>query len=188
VTEPTILLADQLLLCLSQAVTGSPNPPQDLCLRVGSQIAHDMSQWEDLCCRGLGYVSLGDTFPTSNFPEQDIIRQAQTPCAPVAWVQSFKLGIIRCVPVTSDVGDASFPPPTCAQWTAAAYQNMYDSASLRRAVCCFRNWLRAQTGFFLDMSMVIERQVQVDPNGGCVERFVTLSVEFPNCDCASVSG
>ncbi len=182
-TEPTIILADQLLLCLSQAVTGGPNPPQELCLRVGSQIAHDMSQWEDLCCHGLGYVSLGDTFPTGNFPEQDIVRQANAVCAPPSWAQAFKIGIIRCVPVTSDAGDSTFPPPTCAQWTAAAYHNMYDTAALRRTVCCFRNWLQVQTGFFMGMSVVIERQIQVDPNGGCVERYVTVTVQFPLCEC-----
>lgn len=183
-TEPTITLADQLLSCLSQAVTGSPNPPGSVCLRVGSQVAHDLSQWEDLCCEGLGYVSLGDTYPSSDsFPEQDIIRQANTTCAPPSWAQAFKVGIIRCVPVTTPSG-AGFAPPTCAQWTAAAYQNMYDSASLRRTVCCFREWLRNQTGFFLGMSLVIERQIQVDPNGGCVERYVTITVQFPNCDCA----
>lgn len=183
-TEPTIILADQLLQCLGQAVTGGPNPPQVLCLRVGSQIAHDLSQWEDQCCPGLGYVSLGDTYPSSDaFPEQDIIRQANSSCAPPSWAQAFKVGIVRCVPVTADVNDPSFPPPTCAQWTAAAYQNMYDSAALRRTLCCFRTWLRAQEGFFLGMSLVIERQIQVDPNGGCVERYVTITVQFPNCDC-----
>jgi hypothetical protein len=182
-TEPTIELSSQLLACLAVAVSGSPGVPQQICLRVGSEVAHDMGQFEDLCCRGLAYVSMGDTFPSSDsFPEQDIVRQANTVCAPPSWAQQFKLGIVRCVPVAAS-DDTLFEPPTCTQWTAAAIQNMYDSASLRRAVCCFRNWLRAQTGFFLGMSLVIDRQIQVNPNGGCVERYVTVTVQFPNCDC-----
>lgn len=177
--EPTIELANQLLSCLSIAASGSPNPPGEFCLRVGSLVPHELSQWEDLCCNGLGYVSLGDTFPSSDsFPEQDIIRQANTVCAPPSWAQSFRMGLVRCIPA-----DPRYPP-NCTEWTAAAYQNMYDSATLRRAVCCFRNWFRAQNGFFLGMSLVIERQVQVDPNGGCVERYVSLTAQFPNCDCS----
>jgi hypothetical protein len=33
------------------------------------------------------------------------------------------------------------------------------------------------------MSIVIDRQIQGNPSGGCVERFMTLTVQFPNCDC-----
>lgn len=182
-TEPTVTLASQLLTCLGQAVSGNPGAPGNVCLRVGSEVAHDLGQFEDLCCEGLAYVSLGDTYPSSDsFPEQDIIRQANTVCAPSSWAQQFRMGIVRCVPVAAEI-NGMFEPPTCTQWTAAAIQNMYDSASLRKAACCFRSWLRAQSGFFLGMSIVIERQIQVNPNGGCVERYVTLTVQFPNCDC-----
>lgn len=180
--EPTLTLANQLLSCLAVAVSGNPGPPSSVCLRVGNLIAHDMSQLQDQCCDGLAYVALGDTYPSADsFPQQDIIRQANTVCAPPSWAQVFRIGIVRCIPTGNP---PNFDPPTCAQWTAAAYQNMYDSASLRQAVCCFREWLRAQDGFFLGMSLVIDRQIQVDPNGGCVERYATVTVQFPNCDCA----
>jgi hypothetical protein len=182
--EPTLILATQLLSCLSQAVTGFPNPPGSVCLRVGNQPAHDLSQWEDLCCDGLAYVSLGDTYPSSDsFPDQDIIRQANSACAPASWAQQFQYGIIRCVPVSSTSG-TGFAPPSCEQWTAAATQNFYDSAALRQATCCFRNWIVSQDdGPFLGMSVVMNRQTQVNPNGGCVERNSTITVQFPNCDC-----
>jgi hypothetical protein len=39
------------------------------------------------------------------------------------------------------------------------------------------------TGFFEGMSVVIDRQVQGPPLGGCIERYVNVQVQFPNCDC-----
>ena len=180
VTEPTITLATVALDCLSMAVSGNPNPPLNVCFRVGKQIAHDLGQFTDLCCEGLAYVSLGDTFPTeSSFPQQDTASQVQGSCGPATWGQVIRLGIVRCVPV----GDQNGEPPTCADWNSAFIQNAYDSASLRRATCCLRSWFLAASDFYLGMSIVIDRQVQVDPNGGCVERYVDVTVQFPNCDC-----
>ncbi len=179
-TEPLLELGAAALNCLSVAVSGFPNPPLDLAYRVGSEVAHDMGQFSDLCCRGLGYVTLGDTFPSStSFPDQDIIRQANTACSPPAWAQEIRMGIIRCVPV----GDENGEPPTNAEWNAAFEQNAFDSAALRKASCCLRQWVVNGVDFWLGMSVVINRQIQINPNGGCVERYVTLAVQFPNCDC-----
>lgn len=179
--DPVIVLADVALTCLTQAVTGVPGAPANICYRVGSEIAHDIDLINDLCCEGLAYVALGDTYPSSNsFPEQDIIRQASTVCAPPSWAQQFRIGIVRCVPVVMDDTGAM---PTCADWNAAALQNMWDSVALRRAACCIRSYMASNNGFFLGMSVVIERQVQGNPLGGCVERYFTVALQFPNCDC-----
>jgi len=179
--DPVIYLADIALMCLTQAATGSPNPPGQFCYRVGSEVAHDVDLTTDLCCNGLGYVALGDTFPSSDsFPEQDIIRQANTSCAPAAWAQQFRIGIVRCVPVVMDEQGSM---PSCADWGAAALQNMWDSVTLRRTACCIRNFVTDDSGFFLGMSVVIERQLQGNPLGGCVERSMTMVLQFPNCDC-----
>jgi hypothetical protein len=182
--DPALLLMETLLNCLQTSTARYPNAPGQICLRVGSEIAHDLGQWEDLCCDGLGYVALGDTYPSSDsFPEQDIIRQANTACAPPAWAQAFKVGIARCVPVSNEVS-AGFEPPSCAQWTAAGVQNVYDSAALRATACCFRTFVRGiNSGPLFGMSLVIERQVQGNPTGGCVERTMTITAQFPNCDC-----
>ena len=178
--DPVIFLADIALTCLNQAVTGVPNPPANICYRVGSEVAHDVDLVHDLCCEGLAYVSLGDTFPSSSsFPEQDIVRQANTACAPAAWAQQFRVGIVRCVPVVMDDTGAM---PTCADWNAAALQNMWDSVALRRAACCIRSFMVSNEGFFLGMSTVMERQIQGNPLGGCVERYFTIMLQFPNCD------
>lgn len=179
--DPTIVLAERLLNCLSVAVSGVPGVPGSICYRVGTEIAHDIDLINDLCCEGLAYVALGDTYPsTDSFPEQDQVRQANTACAPAAWAQQFRIGIIRCVPVVSDdLGGM----PTCADWTTAATQNMWDSVALRRAACCIRNSIVDDTGFFLGMSVIIDRQVQGSPLGGCIERYMNAIIQFPNCDC-----
>ena len=134
---------------------------------------------EDLCCEGIAYVALGDTYPSSDsFPEQDIVRQAAAHCAPPTWAQVFKVGIIRCVPV----GD-QFLPPNCEEWNAASRQNVIDSQTLRRVGCCIRNYVVNSNDLFLGMSLVIERQSQGNPQGGCVERSMTITAQFlNNCD------
>lgn len=180
-TDPVIDLAVAALSCLSQAVTGLPGAPGNVCFRVGLEVAHDLDMVNDLCCEGLAYVALGDTYPSSqSFPEQDIIRQANAVCAPVSWAQQFKFGIIRCVPVMlDDLGTM----PTCADWNTAALQNFYDSIALRRTACCFRQFISSSQGLLEGMSVVIERQTQGSPAAGCVERSLTITVQMPNCDC-----
>ena len=171
-------LANQLLACLCAQTQLQPNPPQHCCFRVGVEIAHDAGVWTDLCCEGIAYVALGDTFPSSaSFPEQDIVRQANTVCAPPSWAQYFKVGIIRCAPT----GDES--PPTCDDWNAAFLQNVYDGLTLRRTQCCIRDYVVSNDSTFLGMSVVMERQVQGTPQGGCVERYFTIAIQIPNCDC-----
>jgi hypothetical protein len=179
--DPAYQFAVQALQCLTFINAQMPYPVQNLCFRVGSEVSHDLSQDRDLCCEGLGYVMLGDTYPSSSsFPEQDIVRQANTVCPPPAWAQQLKVGLIRCVPVVDgELGEF----PTCDEWTLAFEKNVGDIITLRKMACCLRVWLNDQTGLLLGMSMVIERQTQSGPLGGCVERSMTLSLQQPNCDC-----
>lgn len=184
--DPVIYLAQLALNCVNAAVNTVPNPPQQICYRVSTQIPFDMDKYGDMCCEGLGYVALAGTWPSADsFPEQDIARQASARCAPPAWAQEFRMGIVRCVPVVaSGPAGEEGGMPTCTDWTVAATQNMWDSVALRRAVCCFRTTvLNDVTGFFEGMSVVIDRQVQGPPLGGCIERYVNVQVQFPNCDC-----
>lgn len=178
--DPAYLFGAQALQCMSDVTASLPFPPGSVCYRVG-EAAHDIDQMRDLCCEGFAYVELGDTFPSSSsFPEQDIIRQANTVCAPPAWAQGLKLGIVRCVPVMDDETGAM---PTCDEWTLAFQKNVVDTIALRKVACCLRVWLTAQTGLLSGMSMVIERQTQGTPLGGCVERTLNVTLQQPNCDC-----
>lgn len=166
------------LECLCEAVARNPNPPLNCCFRVGTQVIHDAGIFTDQCCEGIGYAMLGDLFPSSeSFPEQDIVRQANSVCAPPSWAVNIKVGIIRCIPV----GDEE--PMTCAQWDAAALQNIYDAESLIDASCCFRNYVTTVNPHLTGMSVVIDRQVQGNPLGGCIERSLSLAVQIPNCEC-----
>jgi hypothetical protein len=74
-------LMNTILSCLCEQAARAPNPPAICCFRVGVEIPHDAGINEDQCCEGIGYVALGDTYPSAvSFPEQDIIRQADAKC------------------------------------------------------------------------------------------------------------
>lgn len=172
-------IAALLLDCLCAASQRAANPPAHCCYRVGSNIAQDMDQFGDLCCEGLIYVSLGDIYPSVNeFPDQDIRRQADSRCGIVSWGVDLKMGILRCIPVGGPDGSM----PSCDEWNAAAAQNMVDAQVLRAASCCFIAGL-PNLDQMTGMSVVVNRQTQLDPGGGCVERAVTFNVQIPNCDC-----
>lgn len=195
--DPIFVLSNLALTCLTNAivtVTGLAtaagpgyewNAPNSTCFRVSTQIPFDMDKYQDMCCQGLGYVAIGGTWPSSDqFPEQDIQRQANAVCAPPSWAQEIRFGLVRCIPVgTQGTGAEEFGMPTCAEWTAAAIENMWDSVVLRKATCCYRNAVRTYPGgFFEGMSVVIDRQIQGPPLGGCIERYASVSVQYPNCD------
>lgn len=164
--------------CLCEAVAQFPNPPAHCCFRVGTEVVHDAGIFTDQCCEGIGYVMLGEVFPSSvSFPEQDIVRQANSNCAPASWAVYLKLGIIRCIPV----GDEE--PADCDLWNAAALQNIYDTRALLAASCCLRDYITSESSQFTGMSVVIDRQVQGNPLGGCIERYVTIATQMPNCEC-----
>ena len=171
-------LMDAILSCLCEQAARNPNPPAHCCFAVGTQRVHDVGANQDLCCEGIGYVMLGDTYPSSDsFPEQDVVRQANTACYPPTWAQSIQIGLIRCIPV----GDG-FDPISCDQWNAAARQNIADAQTLRRVACCIRSFIFSDPAL-LGMSLVIQRQIQTNPNGGCVERYFTVTAQIPNIDC-----
>lgn len=178
--DPLVELYTQALSCLCAAVNQQPNPPQHCAPRVGTEVVQDLGQYSDLCCEGLAYIMLGDTFlSTGSFPDQDIVLQIRGACAPPTWGQELRLGIVRCI----SAGGLNGEPPTDDVWTEEAVQNLYDDQSLRQASCCIRNWVKSNQGQYTGMDVVIGRQVQGNPQGGCVERYVTITVQFPNLDC-----
>jgi hypothetical protein len=171
-------LAAQLLACLCAEVQNQPNPPTHCCYRVGTEVSYDAGLWVDMCCEGIAYVTMGDSFPSNSFPDNDVNRQASAQCSPPSWGQIFKAGIIRCAPTGTDTS-----PPTCDDWNAAFSQNIADALTLRRVQCCIRDWVRTNEDQFLGMSVIMDRQVQGNPQGGCIERSFTVQIQFPNCDC-----
>lgn len=192
--DPVIYLAQLAKTCLSTAIAQVGalvndvtiwKPPAEVCFRVSTQIPFDMDKYQDMCCAGLGYVALGGTWSSAASPAQDTDRQASTRCSPPSWMEEYRMGLVRCLPVvTQGVGMQEGSMPTCDEWNQAAIQNMWDSVVLRKATCCLRLAVAADsTGFFLGMSVIIDRQVQGPPLGGCVERYVNMQLQHPNCDC-----
>lgn len=182
-TDYPLQLSTLMFNCLTTAVglMDAAIRPQEICYRVGSEVAHDADMTTDLCCLGLAYVSALDIWPSSaSFPEQDIVRQATAKCMPPAWGFQLKVGIVRCAPVSSDDMGSM---PTCTQWTEAHVKTLADAMALQRTACCFRNAVLSDPNDLLGMSVVIERQVQGSPLGGCVERYMNVSVQFPNTIC-----
>lgn len=160
-----------LLNCLCAAVSGHPNPPMHCCYRVEWEVPEDMAE-SDLCCEGLAYVVMGDQWLSSaSFPEQDIIRQIQGVCAPPTWAVQFKIGILRCIPNGMQV--------TCAEEAVSFAQEIQDSDALREASCCIREWVKENA---IGMDVVIDRQ-QKTTQGGCMDRYVTVTIQFNNYDC-----
>lgn len=172
-------LMTNALLCLCEAANAAPNPPAHCSFRIGTDAPHDVGLDADFCCEGLAYVSLGNVFPSSEFfPEEDINRQARSQCAPVSWGVRLRLSLVRCAPVGEGMTVISNPA-----WEEAALQNIYDTRTLMKAGCCLRSYVVASEGAFLGMSSVIGQVFQGNPLGGCVERFIDMTIQMPNCDC-----
>lgn len=168
----------EALACLCERVAQIPNPPMHCCFRIGQEVIHDMGYSIDQCCEGIAYVMLGDFYPSAeSFPEQDIVRQASNPCSIPSWGLILKFGIIRCI----DVGGVN--PTSCDSWNEMAVQNLWDTKALLRTSCCVRDYVQTSGSQLVGMSSVIDRQTQGNPLGGCVERYVTMTIQIPNCDC-----
>lgn len=158
-------LAHLLLDCLRGAVTGThPNPPLHFSLRIGEEIAQDLSQYDDLCCEGLAYVKIMNTYPSDNFPEPN---DTYTPCGANQWAVDLELGVLRCAPV----GTIDYVP-TDADWTAAVEQVAHDQAALRQAVACFRDQLEPGTPW------IPRAGTSISPQGGCTGSTQVVTVGF----------
>lgn len=179
-------LLDVAQLCLTTALTGNPNPPNEIGRRLDLQVAWDADLYDDLCCEGLAYVSFGDIVPSwTGFPEPAVANQVNHgDCSIPSWAVSLRMGVVRCVPVGSDTSR-----PTNAEWIAASIQQAHDAQALRAATCCFRQWVidNDAPGPFWGMSVLIGNQGQLQLQGGCVERNAIITVQIPNCDCFSVT-
>lgn len=164
--------------CLCEAVALLDPAPEHCRFQVGTEGFAGVGVDSDECCEGVAYTALGDIYPSwSSFPDADIIRQVQGRCVIQAWAVDIKLGIIRCAPTGTNTG-----PPTDAEWNAAALLGFADAQALRRASCCLRQGVDTISDQFNGMNVVIGRQQQGVTQGGCMERYVTITVQFPNCE------
>jgi hypothetical protein len=166
-------LANSLLECLQTAATANPDPPANFCLRVGTSVIQDIDAGtgvDTVCCPGLGYVAVGQLYPSSAFPEPDARTDK---CLYAARALQLTMGIVRCVP-----GMGTPEGPSCADWTAAAVRDADDIDALFDAACC---WVG--TGEFKVMRgrPYTISGVTVEQTADCIERTMTILVQIGRC-------
>lgn len=164
-------VASALLDCLQEqfpsTVLATPN---NFCLIPGAQIAEDVDPMTglDLCCDGLGWVRMGDGYPSSNFPEPDPLASQ---CFPLKWAQPYEVGLLGCYPADTSM-------LTCEQKTALAVEDMERVKILKQVVCCFKRHVdRTWPGRLWSVGAIAVE----GPRGGCISRVMQLNVQLPNC-------
>lgn len=167
-------LVQTVLSCLDDALAGRPNPPGEVCVRVG-EVPFSLGLAEDLCCTGLAWVRVLAEQPTVAFPAE---LDTATPCGAHSRSVTLELGVIRCLP---DHGAES--GATCEEWTAAFLQNEEDAAAMSEALCCALDALKADpTSRYTDL-MVPGAWGPVDGQGGCIggTRQATFGIDCTEC-------
>lgn len=172
ISDPMVMpIAEQLLECFAVELDKVETPPAAVQYMAGIAPFADVSQHENQCCNGLGWVRVDSFFPSSvTFPAQDETPQAK---GVSAWAIVLELGVFRCAPTPDQNSIASG-----ADWLAVVQQTMDDAAAMRRALCCLEDELRGR-------QRVLPGQWQpLDVQGGCAGGFMTVTVRGPACDCA----
>lgn len=173
--DPVWDTAGLLLECL-QAQFAVPNAnlatPGLFALQAGEQISEDIDPLigEDLCCTGFGWVRIGDTYPSSNFPTADPVTAK---CFPTAWAQEFEVGLLGCwVPGT----EPSMATP--AQRAQAAVEDAERLRTLKLTACCYGNDpdVRRRGRLWTIASISVS-----GPRGNCISRVMSLLVQLPKC-------
>lgn len=165
--------AEQVLSCFDLALQDGPNPPAQVCLRVG-EVPFSAGLNEDLCCTGLAWARVVSIVPSVRFPQQDT---EPNDCQKSSWAVELELGAVRCMPF----GDEN-AGPTCDQWTAAFLQVDEDAASMRRALCCVYGLIA--TNATLIEQVVVGAWTPINNQGGCIggTMNVTLQLDCLECD------
>lgn len=166
--------AGVLLDCLQEqfpnAVIATPN---NFCIIPGTEIAEDVDPLTglDLCCDGLGWVRIGDPYPSSDFPDPDPVASQ---CFPIKWAQPYEVGLLGCFP--ADTGAL-----TCPQKNQLALEDAERLKILKQVVCCFKAWqVRNKPSWLFNVGLIAVQ----GPRGGCISRVMQLNVQLPNC-CTS---
>lgn len=173
VSDPLVMpLAREMLACLDQELMKEDSPPLYVQLRPGNVVDHLLSNFQDECCQGLGWVRPSAFYPSStSFPTQDASPQ---PKGVSAWAITLELGVVRCAP-TPDENSI----PTAEEWDATTQAVMDDAAAMRRAICCF---IDAKQGRAKRVLPGVWQPLSIQ--GGCVGGILPVTILGPACDCS----
>lgn len=165
-------LAQELLACLTTALSSNPSPPQNSCLRAGDVVFPDFNQYRDECCEGLAYVRIARIFPSGDvFPVED---GAWTPCHPLAWGAELEMGVWRCEPQQTNT-----ELPSCEEWTTTAQLVANDWEAMTRAMCCFKDSQVLLPGDPVFMGS----WTPLNSGGGCTGGRMPILVGVLACSC-----
>lgn len=170
-------MANLLLDCLNEQfelpIDGLDTPGL-FCLRAGQEIAEDIDPFIglDQCCSGLGWVRIGDSYPSSNFPEPDPVT---VKCFPTSYAQAYEVGLLGCYPGSGDP-----EMQDCTDHTTAAIADTQRIRVLRQVACCFGDALNANPLTKGRLWTITGIGVQ-GPRGTCISRVMQVLVAVPKC-------
>ena len=171
--DPVYNMASVLLDCLNAQFPDADIPtPQNFCLRAGEEISEDIDPiiGADLCCEGLGWVRVGDTYPSSNFPDPDPVTAK---CFPIAYAQTFEIGLLGCY------HPGGMPEmANCQQHTAQAVYDMARLRIIKQALCCFGDdpVVKKRGRLWTIPGIAVS-----GPRGNCISRVGSIIVQLPKC-------
>lgn len=167
--------ADQLLVCLEQEFNLQPEEvrPGNYEHVAGTIFIEDMDPFsgEDKCCEGTGWVRVGDTFPSRDFPEPDVFEAGS--CDPQGWAQLIDVGVARCVPGSGDPEG-----PTEADWLAARNQDLLDLMVIKKAICCWAKQMIPKGNLYQVTGIAV-----TPLSGTCISRIASIAVSVGPCRC-----
>lgn len=173
--DPTWKIANLFMDCLQEQFpwTGLPTPG-NFCMIAGEQVSEDIDPivGTDLCCEGMGWVRIGNRFPSSNFPTADSVLKG---CLPVGWAQEIEVGILSCYHPGGDPSMAS-----CAEKTEQAAFDVERINVLNQVACCFQARLQADSKLRGKLWTVTGLSVS-GPRGNCVSRTMNVLVQLGRC-------
>jgi hypothetical protein len=173
--DPVYTMARSLLNCL-QAQFDTPiedlAEPEHYFLQPGEQISEDIDpiNGADLCCEGAGWVRIGDTYPSSNFPAPDDTTKG---CFPTGWAQVLEIGLLGCY-----IPGGEERMATDAERNQAAVEDAARLDTIKRAICCWGNALKKTNPGRL---WFVQSIVVSGPRGNCLSRVGTILVGAPKC-------
>ena len=171
---PAETFSDALLQCLQDqyALLPAAVRPAHYDKIAGTFFVEDIDPFfgVDKCCAGTGWVRVGDSYPTMEFPEP--IRAAQgNGCLPPKWVLALDVGVARCYP---GYGEAS--GPTQAQHAEARATDLLDLKTIELAICRWARTLRPKGTRFQVTGIAV-----TGPGGACISRIASILVEVSKC-------
>ena len=169
ITDPGVLpVATSLLHCLQTALIDVAEPPENVSLRVGTQVELLLSETRDECCEGVGWVRVASIYPSAGFPEPD---PDHSPSAPIQWAAILEMGVARCAP-TPDADSM----PDSDEWNRIGEAVLDDAAAMRRALCCW-------TDLEPDRMYLAGLWQPLPVDGGCLGGYMAVTVAVDACDC-----